>query len=468
MQRDSYQQFRVLDRYNVKKKTFNQQFASLYSSRLKVLRKRVVDAVSKKYGKKYETLPVLEFKNKCILIGTLFKEMKQKPNLLKQFTQEIADIDEFENKEPAEYISPADKLYLEDEHGRVMIKFSENESENPKKLSIHQFVTGMVVGCLGAEQNGAFMVEDVVFPECPAPEKETTVIVKEEDEYICLISGLQIGNPASCRLKVQFFIDYLMGLNNSLQSLENSKNSESPAFGAGIPLQVVRTIFLGQNIVDASEFDENKKAEMFYHVRGSLKSKDAVSFVEPCKEFDDMIKQLLETMYVDVIPGENDPTNVALPQEKIPRFMFPQCGAFKTFKTVSNPYSFIIDGQKWITTSGQNISNIFKFSSIKDTIQAMEVSLQSNHLAPTAPDSLDCYAFTNNDQLVIESLPHVYVAGNQESFGCKIIENETGKNKQVMKTLLVSVPSFMKTGTFVLVNLNTLDCIPITIDLSEI
>jgi len=78
--------------YLIKKKNYNRQFAPLYAERLATIRPELEKAAAKKWDNKYKitkSLVDLEYNQKSIIIGTLFKEMKKKPNILK----EIADDD---------------------------------------------------------------------------------------------------------------------------------------------------------------------------------------------------------------------------------------------------------------------------------------------------------------------------------------------------------------------------------------
>jgi DNA polymerase delta subunit 2 len=68
------------------------------------------------------------------------------------------------------------------------------------------------------------------------------------------------------------------------------------------------------------------------------------------------------------------------------------------------------------------VDDIKKFSSKTDTLEIMEDTLKWRHIAPTAPDTLDCYPFKTNDPLIISKTPHVYFVGNQEKFESKVIK----------------------------------------------
>ena len=39
-------------------------------------------------------------------------------------------------------------------------------------------------------------------------------------------------------------------------------------------------------------------------------------------------------------------------------------------------------------TSGQPVSDIYKFSSLEDHLEMLQMTLECGHLAPTAPDTL--------------------------------------------------------------------------------
>jgi DNA polymerase delta subunit 2 len=56
--------------------------------------------------------------------------------------------------------------------------------------------------------------------------------------------------------------------------------------------------------------------------------------------------------------------------------------------------------------------------------------------------------------------PHVYFAGNQPAFAEKLVEQDG------VKARVILVPSFAKTSTIVLLNLRTLECEPVSFNLS--
>lgn len=120
------------------------------------------------------------------------------------------------------------------------------------------------------------------------------------------------------------------------------------------------------------------------------------------------------------MPGANDPTNYVLPQQPLHRCMFPLGERLTTLNMVTNPYCCRIDGLLLAGTSGQPTTDILKNSSLKDPLDALEKTLIWGHICPTAPDTLGCYPFTEEDPFILDCYPDVYFAGNQNEFSYRI------------------------------------------------
>eukprot|EP01106_Pelomyxa_sp_JSP_P007334 TRINITY_DN2207_c0_g1_i1.p1 TRINITY_DN2207_c0_g1~~TRINITY_DN2207_c0_g1_i1.p1 ORF type:complete len:210 (+),score=45.38 TRINITY_DN2207_c0_g1_i1:478-1107(+) len=200
------------------------------------------------------------------------------------------------------------------------------------------------------------------------------------------------------------------------------------------------------------------------------------------------------------MPGETDPCGFTCPQQPFPSFfplpspspspffvtvasffvrcLFPQATSYSTFHAVTNPHECEVGGRIFIGSSGQMVDNIERLArlspmsategSTPDTtttaaatntlvsrLAVLEHSLHWRHLAPTAPDTLGCYPFADDDPFILDQSPHVYFAGNQPEFATRTITGACGQ-----RVALVLVPSFSLTGTAVLVNLSTLQVFP--------
>lgn len=174
--------------------------------------------------------------------------------------------------------------------------------------------------------------------------------------------------------------------------------------------------------------------------------------LDAVKELDAFTSDLAKSINVDLMPGDKDPANFMMPQQPMHACMFPQSRTNSNFNSVSNPYQVEIDGRQIIGTAGQNVADIQKFSKIEDPIEALRATLQWSHIAPTCPDTLACYPYYQTDPFIINGLPHIYFAGNCETFRTDFYENGTGG-----KTRLICVPVFSESKVGVLVNINNLE-----------
>lgn len=75
-------------------------------------------------------------------------------------------------------------------------------------------------------------------------------------------------------------------------------------------------------------------------------------------------------------------------------------------------------------------------------------------MAPTAPDTLFCYPFSDRDPFILTRTPDVYFIGNQPRFETRLIESDKDSS---VKARVILVPSFAVTGEIVLINCKTLD-----------
>lgn len=148
---------------------------------------------------------------KCVLVGTLYKDMKLKPSILKEYAREVfaevtEDLDNF--------VSDDDLLILEDEYGRVKL-ISENGKLKVNELISGEIIRGKIyrvlgvyIACLGKEINSEFMVTDYCFldmaPQDPLPKLKT-------DAYVALVCGVQLGDTNFDFLATQMMFDYLSG-----------------------------------------------------------------------------------------------------------------------------------------------------------------------------------------------------------------------------------------------------------------
>lgn len=417
---------------DMKNRNYDMQFYKMYQYRLNVLRNRVESCCQSKWNSEFrlqgrkvvKKSKVLDIQagEPCWCIGTVYCEMQYKPNIL----QEIVDDTYGAPDLIKSYTDPegTDEIMLDDESGRVIL-VGELVRKTP-------FVSGTVVGILGMEADaGTFQVLDICYPQA-LPQKSLPPLPGKK---IALISGIN-ATPRSpiLSLRMQLLQDALTG--------ELSTNS-------GLN-EVSRCIILGNSLNPG----ENRQ-----DLPGSL------------REFTPFLSNILKSLPVDLLPGENDPSDRSLPQQPLHKALFDDALSpyfdlenADIFHSVSNPYWFDIEGLQLLATSGQQINDITKYvipfyeetKSLKgDTIDhrldLAEATLKWQNIAPTAPDTLWCYPYSDNDPFILKEWPHVYIIGNQPEFGYRKTQLEGA-----VEVLIVSVPEFSTTGQYLVLDLDSL------------
>ena len=81
-------------------------------------------------------------------------------------------------------------------------------------------------------------------------------------------------------------------------------------------------------------------------------------------------------------------------------------------------------GPSWFTW-GFMISlmcvRVCRYSMEESRLQLLSRVLEWGHLAPTAPDTLSTYPFSDTDPFVLDTAPHVFFAGNQPDFQSRVM-----------------------------------------------
>ncbi|KAL0405011.1 UNVERIFIED_CONTAM: DNA polymerase delta small subunit [Sesamum radiatum] len=367
-------------------------------------------------------------RKECIIVGTLYKHMKLKPSILDEYSKERSASPLVK---PHNFVHSDDYLVLEDESGRVKLRGSlllPSVYVTGTLSDAHEF-QGIVVALHGKETGaGDFMVEDIL--EAGLPHQIELPLNSGEDKYVVFISGLSVGSKSANPLHFQLFVDHITG------HLGDEKEQ-------GIAAQIVQVVVAGNSV----EFSRGLLNGQ------NLGSKDQSRLSEPIKELDILLTQIAAGIPLDIMPGTSDPANFSLPQQPLHRCLFPGSAAYNTFRSCTNPHSFKLDNVRFLGTSGQNIEDLAKYSDAKSKLEFMERTLRWRHLAPTAPNTLGCYPFTDRDPFFIEKCPHVYFVGNQEKYESTLMKGSDG---QVVR--LVCIPRFAETGTAVVLNLRNLEC----------
>ncbi|XP_026176749.1 DNA polymerase delta subunit 2 [Mastacembelus armatus] len=415
------------ERYSVGERSFNRQYAHIYAARLMQMRPLLAERAQQKWGRDVliRKLCDLQAGEQCCVVGTLFKRMELQPSILKEISEEHNLL-----PQPVriKYISEADELILEDELQRIKLE---------GRIDRDKCVTGSVVVIYGAERNdGKFTVEDFCTADLPLQAERPAL---SSDRFVLLASGLGLGSSHA---------DSMLGLQLLVDMVSGQLGDQGEQSGAAM----ISRVLLAGNLLSQNTQDKDASTKAKY-----LTKKTQAGSVEAIRLLDELLLQLVASVSVDVMPGQYDPTNYTLPQQPLHKCMFPLSSVYPTLQLVSNPYQANIDGVRFLGTSGQNVCDIQRYSSMESHLEILEETLRLRHLAPTAPDTLGCYPFYQKDPFILEECPHVYFSGNAPTFESKVIKGADGQ-----EVLLVTIPEFSSTQTVCLVNLRTLECEPVS------
>lgn len=279
-------------------------------------------------------------------------------------------------------------------------------------LNGKNLVTGITIGLLGADVgSGKFQMEDHIF--CGF-QNQIEFPILNDDFYVIFLSGLDFINYEKFLPNLEIFMQRISGVFGDIENIS----------------KIVRIIIAGNSIRNIAK-KQKPTISMTSRVAASMDSIEAVKVV------DHFLASLCQYIDIDVMPGENDPSNHILPQKQMHYCMFPESRVFNTFNLVPNPYYCSLEGVKIIGTSGQPIKDIMLYSQIEEPLQAMENCLVWDHLAPTAPDTLGCFPYYDKDPFIIDECPHVFFAGNQPNFGTKMV---LGKKQYFILKNTINLP----------------------------
>jgi len=407
--------------FRLKGHDYQKQFCHLYAHRLAEMTRLLTPLAQKKWGDKEPIKKLCELRGEqdvhCILIGTIFKYQAHKPSILRDISEE----NQLAPQPPRQnYSEPEDKIVLEDELQRVRLQGEVNGQ---------LLATGVVCAALGGtDSEGFFNVEDILFYES-GPQKP--LATTKRSRLLVLASGLDQLQAHNFVEALNLFQYWLAG------SLGNGKEAGS----------MVRLIVAG-NSVRASAVAHVPTLQV---ARTQANANDTVQAVT---QLDQWFAAWARSLPVDIMPGAYDPANFMLPQQPFHKYMFPQAAQLASFQAVTNPYNCRLDEALIVGTSGQNVSDLLRSTSLDSPLEALRCTLTWGHIAPTAPDTLACYPYIDSDPFILRECPHIYFAGNCDSFATELHEDST----QAKRTRLVCVPSFSRTQSVAVVDLDTLDC----------
>ena len=286
---------------------------------------------------------------------------------------------------------------LEDESGRLRLIGTQ--------LQLNMLVTGCIIAVMGTENaDGEFEVVDMKIPDLPrqrerwgrdenlasspnSKSKSKSAKVSTEGGKIAILSGLSISGEEGDFLKLDLLMEFLLG-----EACGPTTQQEVS--------KISRLIIAGNSIAEGSplrsedQLADTKKASKKYGYDSSNYNP------LPTAHLDEFLATLLPSIPITMLPGEDDPANVSLPQQPIHPAMFPRSRNYSAmpdssepgwFDSVTNPWEADIDGWRIMGNGGQPIDDIFKYVEGDERLDMIENLLRWRCGAPTAPDTLCKY-----------------------------------------------------------------------------
>ncbi|KAJ1773393.1 DNA polymerase delta small subunit Cdc1 [Coemansia sp. RSA 1813] len=429
------QSFRISGR-----RVYTRQFDQLYYKRLDELKPLVLDQAKRRWDStKVKLTPkVLNVEGPSLtyIVGTIFIDSDAKPSTLDEVerTHWIADPLVTGGK----YRDSSETVHLEDESGRIRLV--------GKELAKATVASGIVAAVLGAETpTGEFDVAEMCFAGMP-PHDQSLTPKQTEDRYVAFVSGFNATIEQPVTLEMQLLAEYIVG------NLGTSDTQKACA-------QIVQVVVAGGLM--------ELPAPPLGHTEDP-KVNDRHAAANLVAQIDEYLADIAASVPLAVMPGKGDPADVSIPQQPINRHMFFQCRQYSGFASTTNPAWLSVDGVEILGTAGQNIDDLKHYTTNGESACLLAAeSLRWRHIAPTAPDTLWCYPFTERDPFILEHSPHVYFIGNQQAADAAWAAAESAgggsEAADCTGTRVLTVPVFKDSHQIVLLNLRNMECTTVCI-----
>ena len=384
---------------------YGRQYTNIYQDRLKVLKKYIeVTSDWKQLADAKERVLDLQIGKLAYCTGVIVRKPANKTNIFNDLKKTYHGV---KPDQPLKYTTDKDEIYLEDEHGRILLAGALCDKEF--------LVTGIVASILGMQTtNGVFDAVDIAYPSlAPISDISTEIHGK-----VAILSGLNLDDVDHEDLRITTLLEHL-----------------------ALTPEIVALIICGNSVKSADPTLVGSRM-LRSPVNGAAMSK-----------LDLLLASFCRVLPVFLMPGESDPTSTAFPQISIHPTLFNECRpliADKTLNMGTNPQFLNFQGINMLGISNQSIDDLHRYdhNDVFSDLDLMEKTLNWRHIAPTSPDTLWSFPYLE-DPLILQELPHLYFVGNASA----LKEREFGSEKKVK---LLTVPSFSSTGIVAVVDLNSM------------
>lgn len=452
---------------------FQSQFAGIYLARLKSSKSRLLKLASNRWPKlAVRSLADIEPDEECIIIGTIFRSCSQKPSIIKQLAsvEQIGSqllLESYNNHQSlsSRLAGFEDDFFLEDEVQRISLDIQSQDL-------VERLTTGVVACIMGIESSkslGSFIVKEAAFIET------------QPLKSISVVNYLAASHP---RFGTGFWVGFVSGLGFTASAEGGCRGHELALslLGDFLRENKLRRLFVLGDCIRASAPGGLETLGVIQQARFLTRKADADS-VLAMSALDSWLSNLPlgDGFTVQLQPGASDCVSQLLPQQPFHSLLFPKTvGRFgkgeDALISTTNPCITEVFARSILTSSGQNISDIYKYTTGGDVLDCMESILHWGHLAPTCPDTIFSYPQTESDSLLLHTdpdtgssadYPDIFAAGNQPKACFRRASLKTGSSDRE-GALLISIPRFDISFTIVLLELESLRCLPVKFDLSQI
>eukprot|EP00767_Chilomastix_cuspidata_P002752 gnl/Chilomastix_cuspidata/2877.p1 GENE.gnl/Chilomastix_cuspidata/2877~~gnl/Chilomastix_cuspidata/2877.p1 ORF type:complete len:504 (-),score=102.56 gnl/Chilomastix_cuspidata/2877:593-1993(-) len=371
-----------------------------------------------------------------VVIGGLFLRLYKRMTPISDILMELAETDTARMPK-ASHCSHDDEFVLEDETSRVALAQERAErgtfeapqrrdadettkqevvaaSVNLPSLSfgdLRDIPSGCVIALRGRFVDSTFIIRDAALPR-EAPERllldelSLSAVRASPRPLVAALSGLTLGGDGLSSARVDLLSEALTG----------------PILrAAGGRLTAV---LLGNSLAAPEDTADGRRA-----LSDPLCNRSIVlsKLTAPVGLFDRFLRRLTSAgVQVVLLPGSDDPTDFSLPQMPLSAALFPLAGASEHLQLHTNPSCTTLLGKTAVLTAGRAVADIQAATGVGESgndalfgpdsaIRAVMKSLSACHLAPTAPQTLDCATFTKDegDPFVLKTFPELFLFGNQ-------------------------------------------------------
>lgn len=204
---------------------FMSQYNSLYRARLKALKERCLSNSREDPDFNFLT-EIMEAKTNqsCVIAGVIVRTYKSRQSIIDKYIVKVGTLEAHQATGKITS-SNKDQIFLEDESGRVKLDIINSYQK------CQELFTGVVVAIRGVmRENSVMEVIEVSYPSAELPR----LLTRKGDEYLCFLSGLEIGNPKYDIILLHLLTSFFQG----------NLGSES----AEIARKVVRVVILGNSL----------------------------------------------------------------------------------------------------------------------------------------------------------------------------------------------------------------------------